>query len=241
MMSKKFLFAALIGFLALTTQTALAAGSLINITPENATKIVGENFDLTVGVVAAGSRVYAVEGKVILNNLTCQSIAIAEGITVQTSPSCANTYFLLGIPSGTTAGKNLFTMVVKAGVAGSATASFSGVDLIGEGVSLGSQSTGGAYTLNKAATTPPAPIVTPPSPTPSQKNPLKPKSEPIIQLTEGTTTSASSTDSTASSTSIVEGDEQVAAVGGVFSSLITWIVLAVLAIIIFGFIFFRKA
>lgn len=70
-----------------------------------------------------------------------------SGLSAQTSPSCEDLSFLLGIQGCTTQDKTLFTVTVKAKNAGSGTAGFTGVDIIGEGVSISSVSSGGTYTL----------------------------------------------------------------------------------------------
>jgi len=132
---------------------AEAAAPSIYVSPATLSKNVGEAFDISVGVNPSGNKVCVVEGKLILNKLSCQNIVMADGVMVQSSPSCNNLYFLLGIPGCTTNNKTLFTVSVKAGSAGTATANFSGVDIIGEGVSISSASAGGNYTL----ISPPAP------------------------------------------------------------------------------------
>ena len=126
-----------------------AAGG-VYVTPASLTKTVGNSFDVSVGVQATASKVYAVEGTIVFNKLTCKSITVADGVTVQTAPTCAKPYFLLGIPNGTIIGKALLTASVTADSAGTASIGFTGVDIIGEGVSLGSDSVGGVYTINSA-------------------------------------------------------------------------------------------
>lgn len=164
---------------------AEAAGG-VYVSPASATKNIGNSFDISVGVSETASKVYAVEGTLVFDKLTCKAITVADGVTTQTSPTCVNPYFLLGIPSGTTAGKVLFTVSVSAGSAGQAAISFTGVDIIGEGVSIGSASTDGNYTIN--AIPKPTPI---PSPTPTPKTttpevttpaaPEQPAEQPIEQ------------------------------------------------------------
>jgi len=129
--------------------TAEAYASSIYVFPTSETKIVGNTFDISVSVSASGSKICAVEGKLILNDLICNSITMADGLMAQSSPTCSNPYFLIGIPGCTTAdSKTLFTVNVKANAVGSATASLTGVDIIGEGNSLSSNSSGGNYKIN---------------------------------------------------------------------------------------------
>jgi len=138
------IFLSVIGFVG----TVNAAGPSLYVSPAGLTKIVGDIFSTSVGFNASGSKVCAVEGTLVFNNLTCQSITVADDVTAQSSPSCSNPHFLIGIPSCTTSDKVLFTTSVKAGGAGPASISFTGVDIIGEGVSAGSASISGNYTIN---------------------------------------------------------------------------------------------
>ena len=87
----------------------------------------------------------------------------------QSSPTCSNPHFLIGVPGCTTVDKVLFTASVKAGSAGTASIGLTGVDIIGEGVSVGSASISGNYTINAVpkSTTAPAPT---PAPTPTTEN-----------------------------------------------------------------------
>ncbi len=137
-------------------QSAGAAGS-VYVSPATLSKNVGELFNLSVGV-SGGEKVCAVEGKLNLNKLSCQSVNMVDGVMAQSSPTCNNLYFLIGIPGCTTSNKTLFTVNVKAGSAGIAAANFTGVDIIGEGMSVSSASVGGSYTLTAISvpTTPPA-------------------------------------------------------------------------------------
>jgi len=159
---------------------AEAAGG-VYVTPATATKNVGNSFEVSVGVETTASKVYAVEGTLMFNNLTCKGITVADGVTAQTSPTCAKPYFLLGIPSGTNTGKVLLSVAVNAGTAGAASISFTGVDIVGEGVSLGSGSTVGSYTVNPVAVVP-VKVVELVKPVKKTTNaaPVKTVAEPVI-------------------------------------------------------------
>jgi len=124
-----------------------AADSSVYVLPASSNKNVGDIFDLSVGVNPAGERVCAVEGTLSLSKLSCQDINLGEGIMAQRAPSCGNLYFLLGIPGCSTEKRELFTIRVKANNAGTATANFKGIDIIGEGVSVSSAFTSGVYSL----------------------------------------------------------------------------------------------
>src|SRR3989338_8604030 len=134
---------------------AVAASPSVFISPANLEKEIGQSFDLSTRVDGAGQKVCVVEGKISLNNLSCQSIAVSDGLSVQTSPTCANPAFLLGIQGCNSAVKNLFTITVKAANSGGASAIFSDLDIVGEGVSISNISTGGNYTI----TAPVAPTI----------------------------------------------------------------------------------
>lgn len=156
------------------TGIVFAASPSLYVSPASLTKTVGNTFGVSIGVNASGSKVCAVEGTIVFNNLSCQSITVASDATPQSSPTCSSPHFLIGVPGCTTAGKVLFTVSVKAGSTGAASISFTGVDIIGEGVSLGSTSVSGNYTINAVPKPTPTPISTPtstpastPTPTPT--------------------------------------------------------------------------
>jgi hypothetical protein len=137
--------------------TASAAGASLYVSPASVAKTAGNIFSASVGFTAANNKVCAVEGTLVFSNLTCQSITVADGVMAQSSPTCSNPHFLIGVPNCTTSDKALLTISVKAGSAGNASISIAGVDIIGEGSSVGSTSTKGSYTINaisKPATTP---------------------------------------------------------------------------------------
>ena len=128
--------------------TANATGASLYVLPASLTKTAGDVFSTSVGFSASGNKVCAVEGTLIFNNLTCQSITVASDVMAQSSPTCSNPYFLIGIPNCTTSDKTLLTVLVKAGSAGTASVSATSIDIMGEGASVGSASTGGNYTIN---------------------------------------------------------------------------------------------
>lgn len=130
----------------------------------------GSTFNVSVVVNSLGERVCAVEGVVEFNNLSCQGISLATGIMPQKSPTCTSPSFLIGIPQCTTENRNLFTVSVAGTSPGSASLSFSGVDIIGVGESLSSTSVGGNYTITAA----PVPVAEPePIPVAEPEEPLE--------------------------------------------------------------------
>ena len=134
-----------------------AAPSSLYVSPTGTSQNVGEISDVSVGVNSLGNKVCGAEGTLIFNNLSCQSITVAGGLMTQSSPTCANPYFLVGIPSCTTENKILFTVSTKAGSAGVSSISATGVDVIGEGKSIGNSLVNGTYTINAVVV--PVPVV----------------------------------------------------------------------------------
>ena len=134
-------------------RTVEAADSSIYVSPAQADKKIGDTFDISVKVSPSGQKVCLVEGKMSLTKLSCQKVTMGSGLSAQLSPSCNDLSFLIGIQGCTTQDKTLFTVTVKANSSGTAIANFSGVDIIGEGVSISSAFSNGIYTL-----TAPAPI-----------------------------------------------------------------------------------
>ncbi|PJA01760.1 hypothetical protein COX74_01025 [bacterium (Candidatus Gribaldobacteria) CG_4_10_14_0_2_um_filter_41_16] len=175
------IFSAVIGFVG----TANAAGASLYISPATLTKTAGDTFNVSVGFNASGNKVCAVEGTLVFNNLTCQSITMAGDVTPQSSPTCANPYFLIGVPSCTTADKVLLTVLVKAGSASTASIGLTSVDIIGEGVSVGSASVSASYTISAVPAPAPTPKPNPmPMPVPKTKiiqengQPIQPQPTP---------------------------------------------------------------
>jgi len=101
----------------------------------------------------------------------------------QSLPTCSTPYFLIGIPNCTTLGKILLTVSVKAGSAGTSSVVPIGVDIIGEGASLGSASISGIYTINAV----PAPVqVEKPPASPVEETPVSPVEETPVSPVEET-------------------------------------------------------
>jgi len=149
----KILILGFIGILIIgfgTWDTVSAADSSVYVLPAQANKEIGSTFNITVKVNPDGQKVCAVEGKLSLTKLSCQKVTMGSGLSAQTSPSCDDLSFLLGIQGCVTNKKTLFTVRVKAKNAGSGIAKFTGVDIIGEGISISSNSSGGSYTITSS-------------------------------------------------------------------------------------------
>ncbi|MDO8557268.1 MAG: hypothetical protein Q7R98_02280 [Candidatus Jorgensenbacteria bacterium] len=158
-----------------------AAGPFLYVSPANLTKTAGDIFDVSVGVNTSGSKVCAVEGTLVFSNLSCQNITVAGDVTPQSSPTCSNPHFLIGVPSCTIGDRSLFTVSAKAGNTGAASIGFTSVDIIGEGVSVGSASISGNCTINAVATPTPTPT---PKTTPVQTPKLTPTQTPRVTTPE---------------------------------------------------------
>jgi hypothetical protein len=125
-----------------------AAGPAILPTPAEGVFRVSENFSIQMNVDAAGNKVCAVEGTLNFQNLSCQKIDLAKSVIAQKIPTCADPRFLIGLPS--CSGRELFQVQVKGVRSDAAEISLTGVDTIGEGVSLSGASIKGNYVIEPA-------------------------------------------------------------------------------------------
>lgn len=145
----KILFGILIAIVFASISSTVLASTIpsVYVTPTEITKNVGEVFSASVNVSASDSKVYAVEGTIDFKNLICDSITVAPGLMAQTTPTCAKPYFLIGIPNGTNKDTSVVDIKVKGASVGPANINITNVDIIGEGKSIGTKSTGGNYTI----------------------------------------------------------------------------------------------
>ncbi len=128
------------------TSSASTAPS-IYVTPTGITKNVGEVFSASINVNPTSGKVYAVEGTIDFKNLSCDSVVVVDGMMAQTTPTCAKPYFLIGIPNGTDKDTSFLNITVKGVDFGLANVNIINVDIIGEGKSIGTNSTNGVYTI----------------------------------------------------------------------------------------------
>ena len=207
--------------------TANAAGPSLYVSQANFTKTPGSTFSVSVGVTESGSKVCAVEGTLVFNNLTCQSITVSgdADIVVQSSPTCSNPHFLIGIQNCTTSDRVLLYTSVKAGVAGTASISPTGVDIIGEGASVGSASTGGSYTINALPVVQPQ---TPPAQQPKVTKTTTLKTGQTVTTPEATATTPE-TNNLQASLAGATGSSFLMAIGKWLVSNIIWIIVLILA------------
>ncbi len=243
-----FILFAVFGFVA----NVNASGTSLYVSPASLTKNVGDSFNVTVGVSASVEKVFAAEGTLNFNGLECKSITVASGLIAQLTPSCDNPHFLVGIPSGTTAGKTLITINVKAEKAGNASVTIGGVDVIGEGKSLSTASSGGSYVI-KSTTVIEAEVKAVPSPeAETVKTPvtaeIKSEGQTTTQETETSAEEVLPPTSTVSVDEVTVNDQDTGRVMGNFeekdnnwyNSYILWIIVIILIVIIIVILMKRK-
>ncbi|MDD5626111.1 MAG: hypothetical protein PHG83_03025 [Patescibacteria group bacterium] len=141
--------------------TADAASTFLYVSPTNVSKTAGSVFNATVGINTS-EKACAFEGTLVFNNLTCQSITLADGISempMSTKPTCSNPHFEIGIPGCTTSNRTLMTVSVKTENTKPSSINFKGIDIIGEGASVSNAAVAGNY--NVAPVVKPAPVVVP--------------------------------------------------------------------------------
>lgn len=144
----------LISLFALISFTTIAnaemvPGVSISVEPQTLKKDIGDTFYPSVIVKTPGDKVYAVEGTLVFDGLSCQSIMVADGLMAQSAPTCAKPYFLVGVPSGTATDKAILRVAVTPIRSGDVTLGIYSADVIGAGVSLSNVSTGAVYTIEK--------------------------------------------------------------------------------------------
>ena len=146
--AKVFLIAIILLSVASLADKVFAASSYVNVLPSGLNKTIGDTFSVNIGVNASGDKVCVVEGTVTFNRLSCQSITVTTGLQSVSTPTCLNPYFMIGIPTCTTSSQDLFSISVRADNVGTGTVGLSSVDIIGEGLSIGSSSIDGIYPIS---------------------------------------------------------------------------------------------
>jgi hypothetical protein len=126
----------------------VSAESSLYVSPETSTVNTNSNITSYVSVIPNGEKVCVVKGSLSFNNLDCKSIVMAEGLMAQKVPTCSDPNFTLGIPTCTLVNKNLFTVQSNTKNSGTANISLMNLNIIGEGVSVGSKSNNVNYTVN---------------------------------------------------------------------------------------------
>ena len=126
----------------------VSAESSLYVSPETSTVNTNSSITSYVSVIPNGEKVCVVKGSLSFNNLDCKSIVMAEGLMAQKVPTCSDPNFTLGIPTCTLVNKNLFTVQSNTKNSGTANISLINLNIIGEGVSVGSKSNNVNYTVN---------------------------------------------------------------------------------------------
>ena len=242
---KNTIIVSLVTTVALAYGANFAAAEIVpnlSIAPSGTTKAVGQTFSASVVATTNASEiVYAAEGTIGFDNLTCKGISAAAGLMIQSMPTCANPHFVAGIPNGMNSSKTLFTVSVAGIAEGQGAITLSSVDVIGNGVSLSTNGTGATYTLSgtvipeKQATTSPVVEIG--------------ADGQVLTQTDATTTDAvidENTEATTTATTTVatKGTGLLAAVGeslyGIPSALV--IVIGALLLALFGgLIYYRRS
>ncbi len=226
---------------------ANASSSSLIVQPASSTINVGQSITASVTALSAGNKICAVEGTLTFTNLTCQSITVASSVNAQTTPTCTNPYFLVGVPNCSSADINLFTVTAKTIAKGTATLGVTGVDVVGEGVSVGSTASSGNYTVNEVIVQKPVEEI------PTQTETIQQATQKPAAIT--TTTAADNKEQTNSETNLntedtaIQSTEQqtvvqeiipesagtaslVSTIGNLFKSPIVWTVIVVIIILI---------
>jgi len=153
------------------SQTVLADSPTLSISPATLNVASGTLFNVSAQLNASGNKICVVMGTVNFNGLTCQNITVANGLMAQSSPTCSNPSFTIGIPKCTTVSQNIFSMSVKGSQADTGILTFTGLKIIGVGNNVASVWYGGAYNITAVAQPKQQPVtqVTQPAPQPEQQ------------------------------------------------------------------------
>ena len=139
----------IVGVLGLA-QLAYADNSVLSAVPASLNSAVGAPFNVSVQLNPVGNKICVVKGTISFINLSCQNITLANGVMAQSSPTCANPSFLVGIPKCTTSMQNIFSVSVKGTQVGQASLSFPEIKVVGVGVDVPSIWQGGSYNITAA-------------------------------------------------------------------------------------------
>ena len=152
---KNIIFLAMFFLLFSMVGQVYAVSPALYIAPSDLTKNIDDEFSVSARVNKSDEKIYAVEGKLIFDNLSCKKITVNTGFVPQSVPTCDNPYFLIGFPSGITQDTAFLSISVKAEKQGNAKISYTKVDIIGKGKSISTNSTAGNYIVKS-----PEPILT---------------------------------------------------------------------------------
>jgi hypothetical protein len=152
------IFVSMFGFANLAS-AAGTTSSYLNVAPTNQIKTAGSIFSTSINIKNNGNKVCTVEGTLMLNNLTCQSITIPDDVQSLSVPTCSKPYFNIGIPNCVMTDKLLMTISAKTGSVGTASISANNVEMIGVVGGSGDNITNVGSSLTPANYTVVAPVV----------------------------------------------------------------------------------
>lgn len=131
---------------------AIALEPSVYVSPTNINLVEGEEVSLEIKLSPNTNEIFAVEGEMVFEGLTCKKIKPNQDLVVQTMPNCQSGYFLVGIPGGTTNDSALFSVLVEPESGNEASLLLRQVDLIGMGISLSRIGIGGTYSVIESYT-----------------------------------------------------------------------------------------
>lgn len=133
-------------------QAVYAASSILSVQPASLDSAVGKVFNVSIQMDPASNKICVIKGALSFDNLSCQSIAVQNGLMAQTTPTCASPSFMLGIPKCVIADQNILSVSVKGNNIGTGKIFLSGVKVIGAGADVAFNSQGGAYNITTVQT-----------------------------------------------------------------------------------------
>ena len=148
-------------------RTALADSVVLSISPASTDKIVNKTFNLSVQMDSSSNKTCVIKGTLVFDNLACQSITVADGLMIQTFPSCASPSFVIGVPKCVATVQNILSVSVKGTKSGQGSLSLASVKTIGAGIDVPFRIEGGFYNISEVK------VITEPL--------VKPVVEPIIE------------------------------------------------------------
>lgn len=211
----------------------------LSVTPGGLTKTAGEVFTPSVVLAGNGTFIYAVEGTLTFDNASCRGISVASGLMIQSMPTCANPYFLVGIPNGTPNAKTLLTVSVSGKAEGVAGVGLTGVDVIGKGESLAREVSGASYTIKGALVTGTEGLDTTPGTVVGEPGEVSEEIPGEIATTTEGVTASSTVEATATSTENNLGAVVTRAITNLSAFMI--VLISMLAgVVIAGIVYYRR-
>jgi hypothetical protein len=153
-------------------QIAYASDTTLYLSSNDTSVDVGESVQISLSVSPSGAKVCAVEGTLEFDGITCGNITLADGLAPQHTPTCADPYFLIGVPGCVLEDRLLATIDAKTENVTNARIGLVNVEGIGEGLSIPTKTRGVDFVVKQEeAPQPVAPVVAPLQDTPSQAQP----------------------------------------------------------------------